>query len=538
MSIEFPGFCGPSYFYENKYAAVERTVNWYTIANESLTGTKFKLALARSPGNKQFCNLPVAAPFNQPNRGLIENRGMVFGVNGNRAFKIDENGVFTALGTVARYPPSDYRYNGPVSMAATGTGQIFFTSGGMGYVIVPPYTTITGPTGFLGGDYVTFQDGYVIAVQVDANTFQISGTDDVPLGDARLWSAGNVAVLAGQADKLRACISSHEYLRIMGQRRSEVWQNVGVNGIGTFPFANYNSTFIETGIGAAFSLANMGDSLMWIGEDARGQRACWRDSAFNPQRVSTYSVEQFWQTYDRTDDAIAFPFIWKGHLKYRITFPSAYESVVRFPLGATSGALTSATWEYDATQSDLLGRPIWTELQYLTGQGFLQGRPELYHCYAFGKHLVGSGGVDGNPGAIYEMSDAAYSDCGVDADGAQSQRLIVRDRICPHIYERNVRIIYDRIAFDLTRGVGLDGFPEGSMEPGADPQLYLRWSNDAGNTFGPEYNIPVGKIGQFGKLVYWNRNGYGRDRVYWVRYMDPTEMGIVGAALDIRPCSS
>lgn len=528
MSIDFAGFCGPSYAFENKYAAVERLVNWYTVANESLGERKFRMCLATSPGNKQFCDLPVAAPFNQPNRGLIENRGKVFGVNGNLAFQLSEAGVFTDLGRVTND-------NAPVSMVANGNDQVFIASANNGYVIDAAGVLSQVLAGFLGAVFSTFQDGYIVNVIPDSNAFQISGTDAAPLGDATKWSDANRQNLAGQADKLAACISSREYLRFFGHRRSEVFANVGNNGIGGFPFQNYNSTFIETGIGAPFSLADMGDSFMWLGQDARGQRACWRDHAFTPQRASNYAVEQFWQTYDRTDDAIAFPYIWKGHLIYRITFPSAYQSTVRFPLGATSGALTSATWEYDATQSDLLGRPIWNERQYLTGLGFLQGRSELFHCYAFGKHLVGSGGVDGNPGAIYEMSDTTFTDCGVDAAGAQSARPIVRDRICPHIYNSNHRVIYDKIEFDLTRGVGLDGDP---MAVGADPQIYLRWSNDAGNTFRAEQNIPVGKIGDFGKRVYWLRGGYGRDRVYWLRFSDPCEMGVVGATLDLRPCSA
>ncbi len=539
MSIPFDGFIGPSYRFEDDlYASVERTVNWTLLANESPTEKKWKFAFARSPGNAAFATLPVPALFNAPNRMLIENRGRVFGVNGQRAFQLLEDGLggatYRDLGVVDDPAPT----GSPIAPTANGNGQVFFPSGRFGYVIDKnplPAMTQVDPVEYLGGVYSTFQDGYIISVKPNSNVFQISGNADTPTGDATLWDSNNVAALTGQADLLRACISRREYLRLLGQKRSEIFQNVGNNGIGGFPFQNFNSTFIETGIAAPFSLADLGDAFMWIGEDERGQRACWMDRAFSPQRVSNFAVEQFWASYSRIDDAIAFPYIWRGHLTYRVTFPHAYESGTRFPLGAPSGDLTSATWEYDATVSELIGRPVWNERSYLTAEGFIQGRSELTHCWGFGRHLVGSGGVDGNPGAVYQMSDSAYTDCGVDMLGAQTQRPIVRDRICPHIFERNVRIFYDRIQFDLTRGVGLDGFEEGSMEPGADPQIYLRWSNDAGNNFGIEYNLSVGKIGRFGQMVYLTRNGYGRDRVYWLRYMDPTNMGLVGASLDIRP---
>ena len=529
MSTPFPGFCGPSYQLQNRYAAIERTVNWYPIANESTGETKWKVALEPCPGNASFCALPVPAPFNQPCRGLIENRGYVYGVNGDTVFAIDSSGTFLNVGNVL----NDSK---PVSMVANGTGQIFIASGGLGYVI-PKFggalslLPVSDP-GFLGASYATFQDGYIIVVTPDSNQFQVSGDDNTPLGDALIWDAANVSVQAGQADFLRAVISSREYLRLFGARRSQVYQNVGNNGIGGFPFQSYNETFIETGIAAPFSLCEMGDSLIWIGESDRGLRACWRDSAFQPTRISNFAVEQFWQNYVRVDDAVAFSFIWNGHLLYQITFPSAYQSGVAFPFG-TPGAFTGATWVYDATVSQLLGRPCWHERAYQTALGFANQRSEMFHCYAFGKHLIGSTGIDGNPGAIYQYSDMAYTDCGTDIDGTQVQQAIVRDRICPHLWSNNKRIIYDRIEFEMARGVGLDGGVFGS-----DPQVLLRWSNDGGNTFGPEQNIGAGLIGQYGRRVYWNRGGYGRDRVYWLRCTDPNYWGIVGAELDIRECGS
>ena len=217
-----------------------------------------------------------------------------------------------------------------------------------------------------------------------------------------------------------------------------------------FPFQSYNETFIETGIvGNGFSLADMGDSLIWIGQDSRGVRACWRDPAFSPQRISTFAQEQAWQGYPSIDDAVAFAYIWRGHLIYQVTFPTA-----------------RATWCYDATESALRGRPAWHERQFLDAYGNLQARPELFHCYAYGLHLVSSGGGDLNPGAIYQYSDAL------------------------------------------------------SANPPANPVLMLRWSDDGGNTWSNEYQLGTGALGQFSKLCYMNRLGYGRNRVFWLRYGD------------------
>jgi len=525
MSQPFPGFVGPSYQLSNKYAAVERTVNFYLDVNEApAEESKFRMALAPSPANAPFSRLPVPSPFNQPCRGLLELRGNVFGVNGTTLFFLEPGGGMRAL---SNNIADDGK---PVSMVANGNGQIFVASAGRGY------TTEGGLTGwvevdpthadFLGASYATFQDGYIIVLTpgppttmgspAKANQFQISGNDLVPLGDAGVWSAANVSIQAGQQDNLVAIISSREYLRILGERRSQIYYNVGNNGIGGFPFQSYNETFIETGCGAAFSLADMGDSLIWIGQDARGQRACWRDAAFQPQRISTFAVEQTWAGYARVDDAISFPMIWNGHLQCQITFPAA-----------------GKTWLYDATASMMLGRQVWTERNYTNARGQQTARSEQFHCFAYGKHLVGSTGLDGNPGAVYQYSDATDYDCGVDINGAQALMPIVSDRICPHIWHNNKRIIHNRLELELAKGTGSDG---GNPDP--NPQMLLRWSNDDGNTYGPEYNLPVGQIGDFKRMTYLNRLGYARDRVYWLRAIGGARRGIVNAELDIMELAS
>lgn len=528
MSTVFEGFVGPSYQLPNKYATIERTINWQLVANEAAgEEKKFGMALEPSPGNAPFCQLPVPVPFNQPCRGLLELRGTAYGVNGDTVFSIDANGNFTNIGML------EVDAN-PVSMVANGNGQIFIASAGKGYVIpngggAGSLLPVRG--GLLGASYATFQDGYVIVVVPNSNQFQISGTDDIPLGDATQWDAANVSVQAGQADKLRAIISSREYLRLLGARRSQVYYDAGNQGIGAFPFQSYNETFIETGISAVFSLADTGSGLIWIGEDARGRRACWQDHAFQPQRISTFAVEARWDAYDRIDDAIAFTMIWQGHLQYVVTFPSA--KIKYGLLAPIPPSMIGATWVYDVSMSELLGRPIWFERSYQTALGYAVARSEQFHCFCYGKHLVGSAGLDGNPGAIYQYSTTQYTDCGTDANGAQSQQPIVRDRISPHVFNGNKRVIYNRIEFELARGVGLDA---GAF--GADPQLLLRWSNDGGNAYGPEQNMPAGKIGQYGQRVYWNTCGYGRDRVFWLRATDPVYWGIVGAELDTIGCSS
>jgi len=531
VSVPFLGFTGPTYRFNNQFAAIERSVNWYPCPIESPEEGKTKATLEPSPANAAFSILPVPAPFNQPNRGLLELRGVAYGVNGTIVFSIDKSGNYTNIGTVI----SD---GTPCSMVANGNGQIFIASAGYGYVIpalggagsliaIP-----IGGTGFLGATYATFQDGYILVINptvpggtIPSNVFQISGTDSVPLGDATQWDAANVSVQAGQADYLRSIFSFREYLHLIGHRRTQIYYDIGANGIGSFPFQSYNETFIETGTAAAFSLACLGDSLVIIGEDDRGIRAAWRIASFITSRISNFAVEQFWQKYARIDDAVAFSFIWNGHLLYQVTFPSA---ILNY-----NGTFTSATWVYDATASAVLGRATWHERSFRTAYGLDFGRSELFHCYAYGKHLVGSSGLDGNPGAVYAYSDTQVGDCGLATDGSTQVILpLVRKRVCPHIWTNNKRIIFNRIEFELSKG---QGTPTGQ---GQDPTLMLRWSNDAGNNWGPWQTIEIGRLGQYSIRALFNRCGYGRDRVFEVNISDPVFCSLITAELDLLELAS
>jgi hypothetical protein len=533
MSTPWPAITGPSYQLSNPWAAIERTINWIPVPNEaSREEKKFDLTFEPTPGNFTFGTVPSAFPY--PARGRLEYRGRVFGVNGNRFFEILPTGV-EGQRDGGQFLQNDGK---PVCMVGNGSGQIWIESGGMGYVFntnTNLFNPITDPN-FLGASFSTMQDGYILNIVPETNQFQISGSNDVPVGDATLWDAANVSAQLGQGDLLQAIFSRREYLRILGYRRSQIYYNAGGNGIGLFPFQSYNETFIETGIEAPFSLNDLGDSLIWIGLDERGRRAAWRDFAFQPQRVSTFPIEQFWDSYPKISDAVSFTYIWNGHLIWQTTFPSGTTSYGDVNVGQ------GATWCYDVTASAALGRPIWFERTYVDFNGKVNGRPEQFHCFAFGKHLVGSTGLDGFPGVTWQYSAPAYNsgipfvDQGdTTGAGVVGNMPIVRDRICPHLWGGYKRIIYNRLELECARGVGLDG---GSAVLGSNPGFLLRWSDNSGQSFGRELPMTVGKLGDFDKRVYLTRLGYARGRVFWLRYSDPTYQGLVSGMLDFIPLAS
>jgi hypothetical protein len=88
------------------------------------------------------------------------------------------------------------------------------------------------------------------------------------------------------------------------------------------------------------------------------------------------------------------------------------------------------------------------------------------------------------------------------------------------------------LQLDCETGVGIN------LGQGDNPQAMLRWSDDGGHTWSNEHWSDMGRIGQYGRRVFWRRLGMTmklRDRVYEVSGTDPVKIVIVGAELLLSP---
>lgn len=385
----FEGLCGPGYATLSKAESVSKTVNMYFEAAEVPYTQKTDATLYSRPGSKPFTVTPQAAPFNQPVRGVIQFNGNgtsvdgVFGVSGDTFWQMDDTGHQTAYGTVA-----DDGLPVKISANAATVGQIAVQSAGHLYILSGgTFSEIPIGPDFFGATGLFFMDGYFGVLSDTANhqQFQISA-----LNDGLTWSGADVAVLLGQADPIVACIVNIEYIYFIGSRRGEIWYN---SGNALFPFAIESGAFLEVGTNAAASVCQSSSTVYWIGQDARGANVAMRAQGLASQRISNHAVEQAWSAYSTTADCICYPLTWNGHSLIRYIFPTAGKG-----------------WEYDVTESARVGYQIWVEINFTLGDGTQTAPFERAHCYAFGKHLIGSGGADGAPGVIYEIDQNTFTD--------------------------------------------------------------------------------------------------------------------------------
>jgi hypothetical protein len=506
----YKGFCGASYASESSAFALELTQNYYLESGEvpGLQKGEGPVLINRPGLNSYGANPPEVAGRA---RGKITYNNIAYSVNGTQFCAVTA-GVLTSFGTVVDdgkpvtmcgSKPTALANNG--SLAICSGGQLYIYSGGV-------FTQVAIGDNFLGADAITWIDGYFVALQIALSQFQISSFAD-PSG--LTWNALDVSGTLGQADRLQAIIADKEYLYLLGGERSEIWYNSGNAG---FPFTIEPGAFIEDGIGANASLVQSNNSLYWLDQSKRGGLSAVRSEGLITRRISTHALEAAWANkdpakgtvYATVADCITYSYIWNGHTFIKWIFPTADES-----------------WVYDATESDAKGYSVWTKDTFTDANGATHACLERDHCYAYGLHIVGSGGAEGAPGVLYQMDSSCYYDA-PNPSASFPGFPITRDRIVRLPWNGNMLQMLDGLEFIVQTGVGLDS------GQGSAPVLLLRISRDGGKTWGREYSLTLGVGGDYGRRVRALRLGSYRDGAIWIRITDPVFAALVGATHAIR----
>ena len=497
---------GPSYTSLSPNAAIERCVNLYPELIESHSDAQTKeVVLYGTPGYRRFCLLPGPGGV----RGLYTtSRGRCFAVVAERVYELFSGGTFLLRGTLT-VPPSvqPSSQTGPVSMADDGVYLVVVDgqpNGGWTLKLAP--TTSDGTTGqwqaihdspasagFTGARRVDFFDGFFVFDSLEQpGVVYISGLYD-PLTD----DPTEFATAESSPDAVIGHIVNNREWWLFGSRSLEVWYDAGAQ---EFPFAPISGTASSAGLAACFSLQTMGNRVYWLSQVEEGAAVVVRNNGYQPERISTHAIENAIRG-KQIDDCIAYAEQWGGHGFYVLSFPTA-----------------NMTWAYDTTMG------LWHERAHYTPQPDGDVSHDLgmdlaqYHCFYQGQHLMG-GAADGR---IF-VSDPDYYWHDTDP--------IVRDRIGWHVKDPDsLRYLYwSVVELDLERGVGLDG----GVQPGTDPQVMLKWSDDGGHTWTSFRQASFGALGQYRQRALWRRLGKSRDRVPWIRITDPVKVALVGARMEV-----
>lgn len=454
-------FAVQSYQHESLPLSAQRVVNCFP--EHQPQEAKSPVALLFRPGLKLFSTVGTG-----PIRGVVEMNGVLYVVSANRLFKVDSGGVATSLGTVGTTT------TGLVSMDENGT-QLVILNDNDGYVydrILNTLVKITDPD-FGKAVAVKVLDSYHIFVRPNSGQFFISA-----LNDPTSYAALDFATAEGDSDILVNIAVDHKQLLLFGTDTIEPWYNSG----DVFPFDRVSGAFIQSGLGAKFSIANLDNSVYWLAKEG----VVFRLDGFTPRRVSTHAIEQAISKFPNFGDARAMAIRWKGHAFYVLTFPQ------------------EATFVYDAATE------LWHEWESFGQKGFIGSS----HVEVYGRHVIG----DEAAANIYILDDDARTD-NVDP----IQRLATG----APLYATGTIAFMPMFEAVFETGVGA------TVGQGSDPQAMMQYSNDGGRTWSSEIWRSMGKIGEYEKRVVWRRLGKFRERTIRWTVSDPVVVRFLGANADL-----
>ena len=539
---------GGSYVARSINAADNRMVNLFAEAVPEGSGGKEAGFLLRCPGLRL-----LATVGDGPIRGLWVTNGIAYLVSGSEFYSLNTSWVATLIGTVSG--------SGPVSMADNGT-QIFIACNPLSYI----YNTSTSvfaqitDVDFPGAGSVGYLDGYFVFNEPDSQKFWITslldGTSVDPL---------DFASAEGYPDNVIALIVDHREIFLFGTTSVEVWYAAGTPD---FPLARIQGAFMEVGCEAAYSVAKLDNSVFWLGSDARGRGIVYRANGYTPARISTNAVEYAIQSYGNITDAIAYTYQQDGHPFYVLIFPSA-EATWVYDLstqlwheraGFENGQFTRHRSNCQTSFNDEIvvgdyedGRLYAFDLDVYADDDQIQkwlrswralvtGQNNLKRTAQHSLQLDAETGIGLNAYPAYDGEDLATESGNIIVAEFVQGYLTTQagDQLVTEAGDSNASLVTQVEPAEDYNGYALATIPY-TAAPGYDPQVMLRWSDDAGHTWSNEHWRSMGKLGAYGTRTIWRRLGMTekiRDRVYEVSGTDPVKIAIMGAELFVTPTSS
>jgi len=425
------------------------------------TGGKYQFNLINTPGLAFFLELPTS-----PIKALHQNGERAFAVTATKIYEIFKTGEYKELG--------DVDFKGTVSIADNGI-QVVAVDGTNGYYYDSNTETTQKITdeGFYPATTVTYQDGYFLFNRKNTGQFFISKLLSAD------FDALDYATAEGQPDNLVAVLSDHREVFMFGTNTIEVWYNSGASD---FPFERDQSSFVEKGCAAPYSVAKQDNTVFFVGSDLM----VYSMAGYSPVRISNNAVEKTLKNID-VSNAFAYTYQNEGHLFYVLTIPE-----------------NNITWSFDISTGS------WHIMR-----SHVFGRHQASSSILFGlKTLVG----DFQSGRVYILSSKYYTDHG---------EPIVRTITLPTVNIGREFISVSSLELDMSSGVGtVNG-------QGSDPVMMLQFSKDSGKTWSNLKEAKIGKLGEYFTRVKWNRLGAARSFIFRVTTSEPIPIDIGGAFIEL-----
>jgi len=498
----FP-FCSGSNLGYYPVLDAQRSINLFFEPN--LQGSKSGYGLIGTPGSVAVLNLPKA-----PVRGLFGGNNTLYAVSGSHVYQIDPNalavhidfGAIPGSGGVdpyGQYKICKFRGNGTqLLMFDPSVSQIF--------QLDPLAPAINAEFNAMAMEYL---DGFFVALATGAslataNPNQISTS---AFGNGTSWPALAFTTNLGSADQVNQLAVVNELLWVFGTQNTSIWYNAGT---APFPFAKVVSGgTLNVGCMAPLSVANIANSVMWLGSSDRGWGRVYLAEGLQPIPVSTPAIEQILNAGitanpSMTTTISAFSYEEGGHSFYVLNLPSINYS----PAGIANGW----TIAYD------ISTKLWHERAFWNGSALSMAYPICFGSVQWAPTGWGTNNFAGSFGTGDVMT---FSQLNTKDTVGGVTFPIRRIRTAPHVSDGNRWIKYP--FFELDANIG-------SATP------FIDYSNDGGRSFplptGGARTLLNGGTDQGGAFVRYKgwQFGRSRDRVFRVTITDQTnQIALVNA---------
>lgn len=367
--------------------------------------------------------------------------------------------------------------------------QILMCGGGQSYLFILATNTlmpVVTPTTFSICDE---SDGYFVALDsTGTGDFFISGYND-----GTTWNALDFA-FEQSPDLTTSFKFSHRVLWLFGDNHTEPYLN---SGNANFPFTPDQSTYINSGIQAPYSLCVCDNTLFYLGTSSGGPNTLYRLTGATPERVSTHAFETAVSEYPTTTDAIFYRYNENGHEFCYMHFPSG-----------------NAAWVYDCSTGMLTQRGVYNQV---TGEYDISW--DRFHVWsdALNAHLV----QDYRNSNVYARSETYFN-------GGVTGRWMRR---FPHFNSDQVSWDFHKLRIIMQTGVN------GPLPTNYSPSVQLRRSFDGAYTWQPTVmDGATGETGQYMVHVDFDDLGNASDMVFELSSDDPIPVVLIGAKLSATPC--
>lgn len=396
--------------------------------------------LRKADGIAMFCG----ADKGGIDRGGINWNGVCYRVIGSTLWRINEQGVCSAIGTVSGGEQCSFAYSFDRLGIASGGNLYYYKDNKLEKVTNANLGTVVDVE-WIDGYFVTTDGEFIIQTEL---------LDPTQVSPTKYGSS------EADPDPITGLMKVRGELVVFNRYTIEVFSNTGGTG---FTFARVDGAMMTKGLISTQGKCLFAQSFAFVGSGKNEPCSVYLGANGGLTKIATREIERIISEYSDTQLAT-------------ITL-EAKEQEMHQHLYLH---LPDKTMVFDYAASQIMGQPIWFELSSSSsGKGAYRA---INHVWCYNKWIVGDR-FNSNVGVLSNRLSSHYGE--------------------PVAWQINTTFIYNGGQSGQVKSIELVGLT-GRTKDIAEPQVFLSWTKD-GLTWSNERMHRQGMRGQYEQRIIWLR---------------------------------